>query len=482
MGPLGNTDSSGDSGGIARLPFRRVGAYEIHGLTGRGGTASVYRGKDLRDGEPVAVKVLHAHLAGDEVATARFHRAARATSRIKHPNVVPVLEVGTHQGVPYLAMPFVDGDDLADYLPLAHPMPLAGIAECMLPVIDAIAAAHAAGIVHRDLKPRNIRVARDQLGGLAPKVLDFGVSKWMEPGAPADLTATGECLGTVSYMAPEQLRSARQVDALADVYSLGVILYECATGRRPFQGMHAYDVMHKVFTEAVSPPSFHRDDIPPEFDALVLRAMHREASQRFQSARDLRHALATFESHVDTRGQTISGVVPIKYGSHRKSSVACRMIRAGELGIAVWLHTALDPSAAEWNDGCDLVADFVRAKGGDLGSYRGFVVTDGGSPSTIQRKQLFMDVYNGHRHKLAVVTPILRSSLVKRGIATAIQWLNPGTRFFEPEDVRHALAHIDVSDHHIGSLWTALVSMQSVLPPNKTLRVLADALGLAIVA
>ena len=476
--PLGNVYRSGNPGRDARLPFQRIGAYEIDQLIGRGGMASVYRVHLAGDGaRRAAVKVLHPHLVGDGKTAERFVREARTLSRIAHPNVVGVLEVGDAENQPYFVMPLVDGDDLAGYLQRFHPMSVRQIADCLLPVIDAVATVHATGIVHRDLKPRNIRFAHDGAGKLTPKVLDFGVSKWIAPGSLTDLTETGETPGTLAYMAPEQLRSARRVDALCDVYSLGVILYECAVGRRPFHGATSYELMHNILTADVAPPSFLRQDLPPAFDSVVHRAMHRETSQRFESARDLQRALADCASHVDVSERESAGTGAFTYRPRTARTVACRTVRAGDLRVAVWLHTREDPSQTEWTDTCQLVAELVQSKGGDLGSYRGFVVTDGGAPDTMQRKQLFSDVHRGHRHKVAVVTTILRTSLVKRGIATAVHWLNPETRFFEPRDIERALAHIDVSPDHVGALWKALSSMQTAFPPNETLRSLADVMG-----
>jgi serine/threonine protein kinase len=283
--------------GLERLsPPTEIGAYEIRKLLGRGATAAVYECRHRTLGRLAAVKVLHPHLARDPVAAARFLREGRAISRIVHPNVIEVFDVGEHDGAPYLVMSLVDGEDLTEHIRRLHPMSLADIADCILPVIAAVASAHDAGIIHRDLKPSNIRLTRDHRGILVPKVLDFGISKLAEDDQATDLTDTDGALGTASYMAPEQLRSAKRVDARCDVYALGVILYECSTGLRPFRGASGYDLMHAVLTAPVALPSFLRPEIPTEFDAVVLRAMRREPSERYACARDLGHALAPFAS------------------------------------------------------------------------------------------------------------------------------------------------------------------------------------------
>jgi serine/threonine-protein kinase len=282
----------GDEGLV--LP-RQIGPYEVRKIVGRGAAASVYECFHAKLRRVVAVKVLHPHLARDKVAAIRFLREGRALSRIAHPNVVEVLDVGEDNGMPYLVMAFVDGEDLRAHLRRPGPMSVVAIADCLLPVISGVAAAHEAGIVHRDLKPSNICLACDHRGKPSPKVLDFGISK-VTGEDQTDLTDTSGALGTAYYMAPEQLRSAKRADARSDIYSLGVILYECATGKRPFSGMSGYDLMHAILTAPVLPPSALRRDLPEAFDAVVLRAMQREPSKRFASARALGRALAPLAS------------------------------------------------------------------------------------------------------------------------------------------------------------------------------------------
>jgi serine/threonine-protein kinase len=274
----------------------RLGAYDIGRVLGRGGMATVYEGRHATLGRRAAIKVLHSHLARDAVATARFLREGRAVARVRHPNIVDIFDSGQNEGVPYLVMELLEGDDLVTHVRRRHPLPIAEVADCLLPVIAAVAAAHAAGIVHRDLKPNNIRLAGGPTGAVVPKVLDFGISKWSEGQHDAALTETDSALGTTGYMSPEQLRSAKQVDARSDVYALGVILYECSTAKRPFVGDSAYDLMHAIVTMPLAPPSAARADLPPAFDTLVLRAMSRHPDDRFASARLLGLALAPMAS------------------------------------------------------------------------------------------------------------------------------------------------------------------------------------------
>lgn len=272
-----------------------IGAYRVVRLLGRGGMGSVYECRHHRLQHPVAVKVLHPQLAGDPVAAARFLREGQAGARIRHPYVTAVFDIAEHEGIPYLVMELVQGQDLATYVRQHGPLPIAAIVDTVLGAVAGVAAAHEAGVIHRDLKPSNVRVTVDHLGRHIAKVLDFGISKFIAD--VPELTETNQALGTTSYMAPEQVRSAADCDARSDGYSLGVILYECLTGRLAFDGASAYDRMHAVLTGPLVPPRAIRADVPEALDALILRAMHRNPDERFQTVRDLGRALAAFASY-----------------------------------------------------------------------------------------------------------------------------------------------------------------------------------------
>ena len=462
-------------------PLRRVGRYEIGNLIGRGGTASVYEAVRTTDNVRAAVKILHPHLASDRVCAARFLREARTLSQIVHPNIVRVLDAGHSDGMLYLAMSLVEGEDLSDYLLRLHPIPLSHIVECMLPVVDAVATAHEAGVIHRDLKPRNVRITRSKHGRIVPQVLDFGLSKWKETGARTELTTSGETLGTVSYMSPEQLRSARRVDERTDVYALGVMLYECATARRPFQGLSAYDLMHDILTGDVVSPGVHRPDLPAEFEEVMMRAMRREPSERYGSARELQAALSTLSPRLDSMSPRM---VATPRGASRPDDASTRdldfrMVRAGGFDVALWLHTARDPRSDEWTESCSVMAEYMRTTGADVSTLRALVVSDGGAPNVIQRKEIYGPIMGGRSWKTSVVTGILTESAVKRGIATAVRWFNPKTCFFEPHRIRDALTHVDISPGDFAPVWRALMSMQRRMRRIETLGVIGAQLDLA---
>jgi serine/threonine-protein kinase len=266
---------------IARHAPARLGAYELTRTIGAGGMATVFEARHQARGR-VAIKLLHPHLAHDGLAARRFAREAQAAAAIDHPNVVQVIELGEDAGLPFLVLELLEGRDLRDHLALRGRLELDEVMALILPVIDAVAAAHDAGIVHRDLKPANIFL------GPAPKILDFGISKL--PSSD-DLTDTRTTLGTVSYMSPELVRAARSAGPASDQYAIGVLLYECTTGQRPFQGEVWYEIINAILCESPRPPSAHRADLCPAFDALVARAMDRDPARRFASVRELGDAL-----------------------------------------------------------------------------------------------------------------------------------------------------------------------------------------------
>jgi serine/threonine protein kinase len=213
-----------------------LGHYEIHALLGAGGMGEVYRATDTRLGREVALKVLPADMAADQERLMRFHREARAAAALNHPNIVTLYSAEEIDGIHFFTMELVDGRPLDEFLP-AEGFPADRVVELATPLADAIAAAHDKGLVHRDLKPANILVTSDQ----HVKVLDFGLAKdirtvWQDGHTVTSdgRTQPGVVMGTPLYMSPEQISGA-EVDQRTDVFSLGIILFEMLTGRRPFR-------------------------------------------------------------------------------------------------------------------------------------------------------------------------------------------------------------------------------------------------------
>jgi serine/threonine-protein kinase len=279
-------------------PGTELGRYRIVRLLGRGGMGAVYEAthRDLK--KRVAIKTLHPAVAAMPGARARFLREGEAASRIRHPNVVDVTDVATEGNVSYLVMEFLEGEDLAALIARTGALPISKAIDVMLPVFAAIAVAHDEGVIHRDLKPENIFLARGRIGGIEPKVLDFGISKLSSTGGgnTLALTGTGASMGTPYYMAPEQVRSAAGVDSRSDQYALGAILYECVTGRRAHQGETIYEVIRSVGEGSFAPPRTHRPDLPVKIEEVILRAMRLAPAERFPSVRLLGRSLLPFAS------------------------------------------------------------------------------------------------------------------------------------------------------------------------------------------
>ena len=266
----------------------RLGPYEIVAPIGAGGMGEVYRARDPRLGRDVAVKVLAESLVADPARLRRFEHEARAVAALSHPNVLAIFDVGLG-GVPYLVTELLDGATLRAALERG-PLPLPRVVEVARQLVAGLCAAHARGIVHRDLKPENIFVTTDGI----VKILDFGLAK-QEVGAGAphaatiDATTPGVVLGTVGYMAPEQVRG-EPADARADLFAVGAILYELASGRRAFHGDSAADTMSAVLRE--HPPDLAlRTGTPPAIARIVGRCLEKRAADRFQSAAQLKAAL-----------------------------------------------------------------------------------------------------------------------------------------------------------------------------------------------
>ncbi len=276
-------------------PGTLFGAYRIERRLGAGGVGAVYRATHLGLQKPVVLKVLHPQYAQSPNLRARFAREGRAAAAIRHPHVVDVTDVGEHQGTPYLIMELLEGESLGDLIARTGALSPDRAVDLLLPVIAAVDAAHGAGVVHRDLKPDNLFVTRGATGEPFPKVLDFGISR-VVAGDDQHRTGTAAMLGTPAYMAPEQIESTRDADARSDQYALGVILYECLTGARAFEGDNVYAILKRVGDGRVRNPRALRPELSPALEAIVLRAMSKNPAARFPSLRSMAAALLPFAS------------------------------------------------------------------------------------------------------------------------------------------------------------------------------------------
>lgn len=277
-------------------PGTMFGAYQVVRLIGEGGMGAVFEAVHTNLKKRVALKTLSLSGAMNADALARFMREGEVAAKIRHPNVVDITDFGIHEGVPYLVMEFLEGENLGSRIARSV-LGFTEAVDLLLPVCAAVQAAHDEGVVHRDLKPPNIFLAAGRYGPPSAKLLDFGISKLTDPAkAGPDLTHTQAMLGTPFYMSPEQVRGAKFLDAKTDQYSLGVILYECVTGTLPFSHEQLFSLLTMITVGTHQPISALRADAPPEFSRVVERAMHVDKTQRFETVADLAVALAPFAS------------------------------------------------------------------------------------------------------------------------------------------------------------------------------------------
>jgi tRNA A-37 threonylcarbamoyl transferase component Bud32 len=300
--------------------------YRIVRLLGEGGMGAVYEGENVRIRRRVAIKLLHAEVARRADVVQRFEREAQAAGRIGSEHIVEVLDLGDlPDGARFMVMEFLEGESLAAYIKRSGRVPPEAIAPLLAQLLVGLEAAHAAGIVHRDLKPANVHLVPGRTGGSFVKILDFGVSKFsVLAGEEMSMTRTGAVVGTPYYMAPEQARGARGADARADLYSVGVILYEAVTGQVPFLAETFNELLFKIALETPPPPEQFVPTLDPAFGVVLRKAMAREAVERFQSAREFAEALAAWAADFEAR-RAIGPAV------HAASSPAAAA-RAGLLG------------------------------------------------------------------------------------------------------------------------------------------------------
>jgi serine/threonine protein kinase len=275
----------------------QLGPYRIVALLGAGGMGEVYSATDTRLDRSVAIKLLPARFARDAQALERFQREARAASALNHPNICTLHDIGARGGQPFLVLELLEGQTLKDRL-AAGPLPIPEVIQLGVQIAGALEAAHAKGIVHRDVKPANIFVT--QRG--EAKVLDFGLAKLVSgpvrpqearttSAAPISTEATisvpGWAMGTVSYMSPEQARG-EPVDERTDIFSLGATLYEMATGRRPFQGSTLAETLEAIQTRHPASPRELKSSVSARLERVILKALQKERTARFQKAAELR--------------------------------------------------------------------------------------------------------------------------------------------------------------------------------------------------
>jgi serine/threonine-protein kinase len=269
------------------------GRYRVTGRLGSGGMADVYAAEDLQLGRRVALKLLYRRFAEDAEFVERFRREASSAAGLQHPNVVSIYDRGETDGTSYIAMELIDGRTLKQVVAQDGPLDPARAVALIEQVLRAARFAHRRGIIHRDLKPHNVMVDAEDRA----KVTDFGIAR----AGASDMTQTGSIMGTAQYLSPEQAQGL-PVNATADLYSIGIMLYELLTGTIPFDGESAVTIALKQVSEPPVPPSALRPGIPPALEAVVLRALEKEPARRFADADEfltaLEHARRTVPDHV----------------------------------------------------------------------------------------------------------------------------------------------------------------------------------------
>lgn len=274
-----------------------AGKYRLEKVAGEGGMGIVYAAEHLVLRQRVAVKVLLPDAATSEMVVERFAREAQAAARIQSEHVARVMDAGsTATGAPFLVMEYLEGCDLEELLSVEGPLPLADVVDYLMQSLEALAHAHAVGLVHRDIKPANLFLACRPDGGNVIKMLDFGISKATR-STPEQKVLTGQAvLGSPVYMSPEQLRNAKDIDARADIWSLGVVAYELLAGKPPFDGDGVGEIFAAILEKDPAPVHTVNWRLPPEISAVIAKCLQRKPEDRWPDAAVLARALKPFGS------------------------------------------------------------------------------------------------------------------------------------------------------------------------------------------
>jgi serine/threonine protein kinase/Tol biopolymer transport system component len=330
-----------------------LGHYRVLELLGKGGMGEVYLAEDTRLHRRIAVKVLSRDLAGDADRRARLEKEARAVAALNHPNIVTIYSVEEHESTAFLTLELVEGQTLATLIPPPG-LALRRLLALAIPIADAVGAAHHRGITHRDLKPSNVMVSDEG----RVKVLDFGLARVTQAARNASLasmstatvTTDGHIAGTAAYMSPEQAEG-RPVDSRSDVFSLGIVLYEMATGQRPFKGATPVSLMSAILKDTPPPITELRGDLPADLARIIRRSLEKDPERRYQTAKDLRNDLRALEENTASAfSQAIIHAADTSSAKRRRlvliGTVGAVLV-AGAIGAAVLWQSKIGIPARE---------------------------------------------------------------------------------------------------------------------------------------
>jgi Tol biopolymer transport system component/tRNA A-37 threonylcarbamoyl transferase component Bud32 len=330
---------------MAILPGRRLGPYEILSAIGAGGMGEVYKARDTRLERTVAIKVLPTHLADREELRERFEREAKTVASLNHPHICTLYDTGHQDDIDFLVMEYIEGETLAQRLQKG-PLPIQQVLQYAIEIADALDKAHRKGITHRDLKPGNVMLTKS-----GTKLLDFGLAKLKQEAAPATpdsqlptmksaVTAEGTILGTLQYMAPEQVEGKQgEIDARTDIFAFGAVVYEMATGRKAFEGKTSASVMAAILKDEPPAMSSLTPMTPPALDRVVKKCLAKEPDQRWQTASDLCEELRWIS---ESGSQTTSGPTVAAQGVGMLGQrglifgLGALLLGAAISGIAIW--------------------------------------------------------------------------------------------------------------------------------------------------
>src|SRR5208282_1551065 len=307
------------------LVGQTVAHYKVLRQLGSGGMGVVYEAKDIRLGRRVALKLLPEKLLGDERALRRFAREARAASSLNHPNICTIYEVEEHDHQPVIVMELLEGVSLRQRIQ-EGPLSTDELLDFGIQASDALEAAHARGIIHRDIKPGNMFIVGKQM-----KILDFGLAKVCGPPVAEDqsgdeaLTLDGVIPGTTSYMSPEQVRG-EEIDARSDLFSLGVVLYEMVTGKRPFLGKNRVLLMDAILNAKPAPATKVNSSLPAALETIIARTLGKNRDKRFQHAADICSDLKRLKGETEKAPTAVANAVPVMPNSRPAGNIFTRYL------------------------------------------------------------------------------------------------------------------------------------------------------------